>query len=62
MTGSLGNGWPLAKKLNKFNDYILLYPLMIEDDMKLTREHIFILAVIAATLIIIEVVPYLIPH
>jgi hypothetical protein len=30
--------------------------------MKLTREHIFILAVIAATLIIIEVAPYLIPH
>jgi hypothetical protein len=30
--------------------------------MKLTREHIFILAVIVATLIIIEVSPYLIPH
>ena len=30
--------------------------------MKLTREHIFILAVIVVTLIIIEVAPYLIPH
>jgi hypothetical protein len=30
--------------------------------MKLTREHVFILAIIAATLIIIEVAPYLIPH
>ena len=35
---------------------------MIEDGMKLTREHVFILAIIAATLIIIEVAPYLIPH
>jgi hypothetical protein len=30
--------------------------------MKLTREHVFILAIIAATLIIIEMTPYLIPH
>jgi hypothetical protein len=30
--------------------------------MKLTREHIFILTVIVATLIIIEVAPYLVPH
>jgi len=29
--------------------------------MKLRREHIFVLAVIVATLIIIEVSPYLIP-
>lgn len=30
--------------------------------MKLTRDHIFILVLIVATLIIIEVAPYLIPH
>jgi hypothetical protein len=29
--------------------------------MKLRREHIFVLAVVVATLIIIEVSPYLIP-
>jgi hypothetical protein len=30
--------------------------------MKFTRDHIFIIAVIVATLVIIEVAPYLIPH
>jgi hypothetical protein len=30
--------------------------------MKLTRDHVLILVIIAATLIIMEVAPYLIPH
>jgi hypothetical protein len=45
---------------SNFNDYISLYA--IENHMKLTREHVFILVIIAATLIIIKVAPYLIPH
>ena len=42
---------------SNFNDYILIYSYTIEDHMKLTHEHVFILVVIAATLIIIEVAP-----
>ena len=47
---------------SNFNDYISLYAYTIENHMKLTREHVFILVIIAATLIIIKVAPYLILH
>jgi len=30
--------------------------------MKLKRDHVFIIVVIVATLIIVEIAPYLIPH
>ena len=50
----------LAKRIGDINsnDYIMLDTLLTEH-MKLKREHIFILVIVVATLIIIEVAPYL---